>query len=118
RFAAHVARLDAIDAKQRADEAAKARFDEEPITLPPEIAEKQAGSPPAKIGDDTHQPGGELHTVAAKEPDPDLEIEDDQSNLPNELQENVPPAPSTYPDPELPHPPVVSQPISVSLNQE
>jgi hypothetical protein len=30
----------------------------------------------------------------------------------------VPPPPSTYPDPELPKPPVVSQPVSVSLNKE
>jgi hypothetical protein len=81
---------------------------------------KSSGNPPAPIGDDeTHQPGGELHDVAAKEPEPDLEIEDDdQGTLPNELQEGVPPAPSTYPNSELPKPPVVSQPVSVSLNQE
>ena len=86
----------ALEERQRSDEAAarhQRRFDEEPITLPPDIAEKQAASPPAKI-------------------------EDDQSTLPNELQEGVPPAPGTYSNLELPKPPVVSQPISVSLNQE
>jgi hypothetical protein len=113
---------DALEERQRADDEAarhQRRFDEEPIVLPPDISEYQASTPPAKIGDDTHQPGGELHSVApSKDPEADLEVEDDQSTLPNELQEGVPPAPSTYPDPELPKPPVVSQPVSVSLNQE
>jgi hypothetical protein len=108
---------DELEARQRADaekERHQRRLDEEPITLPPDIAEKQASAPPAKIENDQ-----------SKEPDPNLEdLEDppedreDQSTLPNELQGGVPPAPSTYPSFELPKPPVVSQPISVSLNQE
>jgi hypothetical protein len=101
---------DALEARQRADEEKarhQRRFDEEEITLPPDIAEKQASSPPAKVGD-----------ASSKLPEPSLEVEDDQSTLPNELQEGVPPAPSTYPNSELPHPPVVSQPIAISLNKE
>jgi hypothetical protein len=87
---------DAVEERQRADDEAarhQRRFDEEPITLPPDIAEKQVLSPPARI-------------------------EDDQGTLPNELLEGVPPAPSTYPNPELPEPPVVSQPVAISLNKE
>lgn len=118
---------DALEARQRADaekERHQRRFDEEEITLPPDLSDFQARTPPEKIGDDTHQhkPGGELHALGpSKVPEPSLEptaVEDDQGTLPNELQEGVPPAPSTYSNLELPHPPVVSQPISVSLNQE
>jgi hypothetical protein len=106
---------DALEERQRADaekERHQRRFDEEPITLPPDIAEYQAGSPPKKIGDDTPPPGGELHAIAPKED------ADNEGDLPNELLEGVPPAPSTYPDPELPKPPVVQQPVAVSLNKE
>jgi hypothetical protein len=114
---------DAHEARQRADEAAarhQRRLDEEPITLPPDLSEKQTLAPPSAVGDDeTHHPGGELHSVDPKdEPSPSAVGEDNEGDLPRELLEGVPPAPSTYPDPELPKPPVVSQPISVSLNQE
>jgi hypothetical protein len=117
---------DALEERQRADaetarqEAERRRvLEEDPLEDPPDIAEYQARNPPSEIGDETHQSGGELHTIAPKkDPDPDLEVEDDQGTLPNELQEGVPPAPSTYPNPELPHPPVVSQPVSISLNKE
>lgn len=121
---------DALEERQRTDEEAarhQRRLDEEPITLPPDLSEFQSRTPPSDIVDDTngpssHQPGGELHAVAPKdEPpseDPDLEVEDDQGTLPEELQEGVPPAPSTYPNPELPKPPVVSQPVAISLNKE
>ena len=117
---------DALEARQRADaetarqEAERRRqLEEDPLEDPPDIAEFQALNPPAEIGDDTHQPGGELHSVAAKE-DPDLEVEDDddQGDLPEELTKNVAPAPSTYPNFELPKPSVVSQPVSISLNKE
>jgi hypothetical protein len=118
---------DALEERQRADaevarqEAERRRqLEEDPLEDPPDIAEFQARNPPSKIGDDTHQPGGELHSVSPKEEpeDPDLEVEDDQSTLPNELQKGVAPAPSTYPNFELPKPPVVSQPVSISLNKE
>ena len=117
---------DALEARQRADaetarqEAERRRqLEEDPLEDPPDIAEFQALNPPAEIGDDTHQPGGELHSVAAKE-DPDLEVEDDddQGDLPEELTKNVAPAPSNYPSFELPKPSVVSQPVSISLNKE
>jgi hypothetical protein len=106
------------DARRRADdEARKARFDEEPLTLPPDIAEYQTRTPPSEIGDDTHQLGGELHSVAAKEepaledPDLELELEDSEGDLPKEL------APSTEPVPE-PKGQVYQQPVSISLNEE
>ena len=43
---------------------------------------------------------------------------DGEGDLPKELLEGVPPAPSTYPNLELPKPPVVAQPVSISLNKE
>jgi hypothetical protein len=109
--------LEAVKAKERADAEAAAQAEEErrrqleedPLEDPPDIAEYQARNPPAKIGDDT---------ASSKEPEPSLEVEDDQSTLPNELQKGVAPAPSTYPTLELPQPPVVAQPIAISLNQE
>jgi hypothetical protein len=68
-----VAQVAAEREARRADEARKAAFDQAPLALPP-------GDPPdpSVIRDaETHQPGGELHAIAAKEPDPDLEIEGD-----------------------------------------
>jgi len=123
---------DQLEERQRADaevarqEAERRRaLEEDPLEDPPDIAEFQALNPPADIGDDTaetHHPGGELHSVSPKEEpeDPDLEVEDDddQGDLPEELSKNVSPAPSTYPNFELPKPSVVSQPVSISLNKE
>jgi septal ring factor EnvC (AmiA/AmiB activator) len=51
RFDALEARLAEAEHKRRDDEARKAKFDEE-LTLPPDIAEKQASAPPAKIEND------------------------------------------------------------------
>ena len=82
------ARIDALEAKRRADEAERERLEEEPLTLPPDLAAYQSSAPPKEIGDETHQPGGELHSVAAKSeqeeepepasdlPEPPLEVED------------------------------------------
>jgi hypothetical protein len=115
-----VAQVAAEREARRADEARQAKLDEEPITLPPDL---QRSQDPKKIGDDTPTPDGHLHSVAAKgEPseDPDFEVEDtdNEGDLPKELQKDTPPAPSTYPSFELPKPPVVSQPVSISLNEE
>ena len=112
---------------RRADEAAQRKLDEEEIELPPDLGK----TPPSRAtADDTHQrhPGGELHSVSSKEEpeDPDFEIEDDmsrqgsddQGTLPPELLEGVPSASDTYPNSELPKPPVVSQPVAISLNKE
>ena len=88
---------DALEARQRADaEAARhqRRFDAEEITLPPDISEKQTLSPPTKIADETHHPGGELHSVDPKE-EPSLEDADNLGDLPRELQD--PPTPPTEP---------------------
>ena len=115
---------DALEERQRSDEEKarhQRRFDEEPITLPPDIAEYQAATPPAEIGDDTHQPGGELHAVgpssgrdrgaSAKDPDPDLEVEGDNiGDLPEELRDLPDPTPE-------PRRSVYPQPVSISLNK-
>ena len=117
RFDAYVARQDAIEAKRSADAARQAKFDEEDIEFPPDLGK----TPPSRAtADDTPLPDGHLHAVTAKDPeDPeDPEIEDDQGDLPAELTKGVAPAPSSYPSFELPKPPVVSQPVSISLNKE
>jgi hypothetical protein len=121
-----VAQVAAEREARRADDEAKEReAAEDPLEDPPDIAEFQARNPPSDIVDvdaETHHPGGELHSVSPKEEpeDPDLEVEgdDDQGDLPEELSKGVAPAPSTYPSFELPKPPVVSQPVSISLNKE
>ena len=131
-------RVEALEAKRKADEAVQRKLDEEPIELPPDISEKQTLAPPAEIGDDTHQPGGELHSIAAKEeeqlPEPPLETEpdaggvplsygnvptsyikgapkDQAGDLPEELEQGLP-----EPPPE-PRGSVYPQPVSISLNE-
>src|SRR5262249_41412644 len=134
RVDALTSRVEALEAKHRADEATQRKLDEEPVELPPDLDRPQ-DLPPAKIGDETHQPSSELHEIAAKEeplPAPPLEVEDakgvplsygnvptsyvrggpkDQAgDLPEELEQGLP---------ELPPEPrgnVFPQPISVSLN--
>ena len=82
---------------------------------------------PSEIGDETHQPGGELHSIAAKEeeqlPEPPLETESDAGgvplsygkdqagDLPEELEQGLP-----EPPPE-PRGSVYPQPVSISLNE-
>jgi hypothetical protein len=102
-----VAQVAAEREARRADEARKAAFDQEPLALPP-------GDPPdpTVIRDETHQPGGELHSIAAKEPDPDLEIEGDAvGDLPKEIEDPPDPVPE-------PRGSVYPQPTAISLNQE
>jgi hypothetical protein len=110
RVDALTARMDALEAKLKADEEQQCEFEEEPLTLPPDISEKQTLAPPAelgahssaRIGDDTHQPGGELHNVAPKD-EPPLEDSDNIGDLPKELEEPVDPVPkpqgTVYPQP-------------------
>jgi hypothetical protein len=112
------ARVEELEAKRRADEAAEREFEEEPITLPPDIAEQQMLAPPEKIGDETSALSGELHAVAPNEeappsdfPEPPHEIEDAEGDLPNELVE----APEPVPEPKGR---VYPQPTAISLNTE
>src|SRR6516165_5641715 len=94
RVDALTARVEAIEAKRKADEATQRKLDEEPITLPPDIQEYQASTPPEPIGDESHQPGGELHPVAAKEePSLDDDLTDNLGDLPAELRDLPDPAP-------------------------
>src|SRR6516162_341205 len=107
-------RVEALEAKRKADEAVQRKLDEEPIELPPDIFEKQTLAPPAEIGDDTHQPGGELHAVAPKSelPEPPLETEGDEvGDLPKELEDPPDPVPE-------PRGSVYPQPTAISLNEE
>jgi hypothetical protein len=107
RFDAHVARLAEAEDKRRADERAEQaarEFEEEPLTLPPDLAARQTSAPPTKIGDETTPPGGELHAVPAKEePEPDLEVEDNEGDLPPEIAPLPDPPPESkgkvYPPP-------------------
>ena len=110
---------DALEERQRSDEAAaqhQRRFDEEPITLPPDLSEYQTRTPPSEIGDDTHQPGGELHALGpSKDPDPSLEptaVEGDElGDLPEALRDLPDPVPE-------PQGKVYPQPVAISLNKE
>jgi TolA-binding protein len=104
---------DALEERQRADEEAsrhQRRLDEEVIELPPDISEKQTLAPPAKIGDDTPAPSGELHAVTAKE-EPSLEDADNVGDLPKELADPPDPVPE-------PRGRVYPQPVAISLNKE
>jgi hypothetical protein len=111
------ARLNEAEDKRRSDaQAAREAEAEDPLDLPPDLAEYQAAEPPAPIGDEAPAPGGELHAVAAKEPDPDLPsvVGDDDDNigdLPEELED--PPDPVPEPSGSV-HP----QPTAISLNKE
>jgi hypothetical protein len=86
RFDAHVARIAEAEKRARDDAARQARFDEEPVELPPDISAKQTSAPPKNIGDTTHHPSGELHSIDPKEeeqhqssalPEPPVETESD-----------------------------------------
>jgi len=91
---------DSLEERQRSDEAAarhQRRLDEEPITLPPDISAKQTLAPPSVVGDDeTHHPGGELHSVDPKE-EPSLEDADNIGDLPKELEIGEPSEPVPEP---------------------
>jgi hypothetical protein len=104
---------DALEARERADaEAAgkRARFDQDQITLPPDILEHQTLSPPTPIeSDETQVPGGELHSIAAKE-EPSLQDADNIGDLPKELVDLPDPVPE-------PSGSVYPQPVSISLNE-
>jgi hypothetical protein len=108
------------EAKARRDAAEARRIQAALDALPDPDDPHAFASTPSKIRDDEPPAsvGEPLRADLSKEPEPNLEIEGDQSTLPNELLEGVPPAPSTYPNSELPKPPVVSQPVSISLNKE
>jgi len=111
------ARLNEAEDKRRSDaQAAREAEAEDPLDLPPDLAEYQAAEPPAPIGDEALAPGGELHAVAAKEPDPDLPsvVGDDDDNigdLPEELEDPPDPVPE-------PRGSVYPQPTAISLNKE
>jgi len=79
RVDALTSRIETLEAKHKADEAAQREFEEE-LELPPDFDRPQ-DLPPTPIGDETHQPGGELHSLAAKEE------EEEPSELPEPPQE-------------------------------
>ena len=136
RVDALTSRVEAMEEKRKADEAAQRKFEEEPLTLPPDIHEYQTRTPPAEIGDEGHVPGGELHDLPPKGeelPEPP-EVESDAGGVPLSYG-NVPtsyvrgaPKDQAGDLPEaleqgLPEPPpeprgsAVSQPVSISLNK-
>ena len=91
-------RVDALEAAHRLDveqAARQARFDEEPLTLPPQVVETDVPK-----DDDQHTPGGELYDLPATE-DPELEVEDQVE----------------FEEPELPKPPQIEQPTSITFDE-
>ena len=138
RVDALTSRVEALEAKHKADGAVQRKLDEEPIELPPDFDRPQ-DLPPSPIGDaETHQPGGELHAITAKEEEPSElpeppQAEPDAGGVPL----SYPPVPLSYVkggprdaagdlpkelEQDLPEPPpepkgsVVQQPVSISLN--
>ena len=93
RVDALTSRVEALEAKHRAEGERQREF-EEPIEEPPGTEEPQA--------DDTHVPGGELHALV---PEPSLELEADQGEF-------------ELPEPKDPTGTVIPQPIAISLNKE
>ena len=84
RVDALTSRVEALEAKHKADGAVQRKLDEEPIELPPDFDRPQ-DLPPSPIGDETHTPGGELHTLPPKDeelPEPPLEAEGDAGGVP------------------------------------
>src|SRR5262245_38984082 len=135
RFDALEARLAKAEDRRRADQAREAGFNEEPLELPPDFRNEP---PPQPIEDETQQPGGELHEVAAKEeasvsevPEPELEG-DDMRGVPMSYKS----VPTSYvhgedqvefelPEPEMttdarrkPRGSVYPQPAAISLNED
>src|SRR5215471_13055162 len=86
RVDALTSRVEALEAKRRADEEQRREFEEEP-ELPPDFDRPQDLPPTPIREDETHQPAGELHDIAAKEeepselPAPPLETEADKVPL-------------------------------------
>ena len=141
RVDALTSRVEKLEAQRKADEATQRKLDEEPIELPPDFAEYQTRTPPPEIGGETHQPGGELHSIAPKEeppselpepPQPESTSDaggvplsygnvttsyvrsgpkDQAGDLPEELEQGLP-----EPPPE-PRGSVYPQPVSISLNK-
>jgi hypothetical protein len=87
-FADHVSqfvtRIEEAEQQRRTDQEREAAFNEEPITLPPA---EEPGDPTAQDAD-THEPSGDLHTLAAKEEPPEPLVEDEE--LPSELPDEPP----------------------------
>ena len=112
RMDAHAARMEAFELKHRADEQAQLKFEQEPLALPPEPDD------PDVVEDETHQPGGELHSVAAKEGEPASEDAEDQTEF--ELPEPGMTEPQLATDArrQKPKGSVYPQPVAVSLNKE
>src|SRR5262249_15472923 len=106
--------LETIKAKERADAEAAAQAEEErrlaleedPLEDPPDLLEYRVLNPPSKIGDTTPAPSGELHALPPKSED-----DDNVGDLPKELEEPPDPVPE-------PRGSVVSQPVSISLNEK
>jgi hypothetical protein len=92
RVDALTARMEALEAKRKADEQAAREF-EEPIEEPP------------GMGDDTPSPSGELHALPPSEvPEPALELEGDEAEF-------------ELPGPTDPTGGVIPQPTSIQLNE-
>jgi hypothetical protein len=91
---------------------------EEPISAPPGMGDSTPGEPSDPEDDAAAgpAPGGELHSVPAKE-DPLLEemLAEDQGSLPEHLVKEAPPEYGSYPTLEEKPKPQVNQPTAVSL---
>jgi hypothetical protein len=141
-------RVEALEAKRKADEATQREFEEEPLTLPPDLDRPQ-DLPPSEIGDETLAPTGDLHAIASKEeehlselPEPPLEpatsdagkVPLSYGNVPMSYVKGAPKDATAPPKdqagdlpeeleqpvepPPEPRGSVYPQPVSISLNKE
>ena len=53
-------RVEALEAKHKADEATQRKLDEEPLTLPPDLSEYQASTPPPEPLPPVHAKPGKV----------------------------------------------------------
>jgi hypothetical protein len=112
RLDAYISRAEARACKDAEEREQREKF-AEPIPSPPGTTEDDAPAP---------APAGDLHALEAKE-DPDLPVTSasadgpDSGELPDPATAPAPYDPGHNPEPPLPAPSQVAQPISVSLNE-
>jgi len=117
RFDALEARVNDTEDKRRADQEQQREFEEEPLEQPPG---QEPDDPAAQDNINTHEPSGDLHTLAVKSeepPEPLAEDEELPSELPQQAEFALPEPGMTTDARRKARGSVVSQPISVSLNE-
>ena len=105
--------------KARADQE---REQEEPLATPPGTSPSDPSKRPEPSlaqEDDTHIPSGELHVIAAKDPEQEKHLVHDARGKSLRLRYPVSSDQAEFPDPELPHPPAeFKAPVAAGLDDK